>query len=344
MKILIVGSDYNWSIERLYLKYLKIEPGLDVQLFPAQNFLFSYLDTGIAQKVFFRISPNNIFRKIGEELLSAVSEFKPEVVWVFKGMEILPEVLKKLKNKGIFLVNYNPDNPFIFTGRGSGNSNVTNSIFLYDLHFTYSLEIKKELLKMGLPTKLLPFAYDEIPGYDYSVFPTEKEEINKVCFIGNPDEQRVKFIKELLNHKIPVDVFGNHWSRFFKSSSCLNLFPPVYEKEFAHISKKYRVCLNILRLHNLKSHNMRSFEIAGTGGIQLAPKTSEHELFFEPNKEIFLYDSIKCAVKQVNYLFSLSNEEIVFIRKSARLRYLNSGYGYKDRSLFALTEIKKLIN
>ena len=88
---------------------------------------------------------------------------------------------------------------------------------------------------------------------------------------------------------------------------------------------------------------MRSFEIAGAGGIQLAPKTIEHALFFEPGKEIFLYESTKSAVQQAKYLLNLTYEEAIALRRNARKRYLNAGYGYKDRSLFACSEIRKLI-
>ena len=76
-------------------------------------------------------------------------------------MEITPDSLEWAKKKKIKLVNYNPDNPFIFSGRGSGNSNVTNSISLYDLHFTYNLSVKEKLEKeFQSKDCFLPFGFD----------------------------------------------------------------------------------------------------------------------------------------------------------------------------------------
>ena len=42
-----------------------------------------------------------------------------------------------------------------------------------------------------------------------------------------------------------------------------------------------------MRIHNPDSHNMRSFEVPGVGGIMVAPDTKEHRIFFEVGKEIF---------------------------------------------------------
>jgi hypothetical protein len=75
-------------------------------------------------------------------------------------MEIFPESLQWAKQKGIKLVSFNPDNPFIFTGKGSGNSNVTQSIPLYDLHFTYNHEIEQQLReKYRSKIAYLPFGF-----------------------------------------------------------------------------------------------------------------------------------------------------------------------------------------
>ncbi|WP_315819859.1 hypothetical protein [Paraflavitalea speifideaquila] len=105
-----------------------------------------------------------ITQKINQQFKQKVKAFKPDIIWVFKGMEILPSSLEWARKQSIKLINYNPDNPFIFTGKGSGNSNVTNSIGLYDLHFTYNFAIKKELEeRFQSKVAYLPFGY-ELPS------------------------------------------------------------------------------------------------------------------------------------------------------------------------------------
>src|SRR4051812_40634905 len=129
MRIFIVGSDKIYAIENYYEKYLK-EMGADVFLFTAQNYFYEYYNRSIFNKILFRTSLSGIMRRIESLFKQQVNEFKPDIIWVFKGMELTPAALKWAKRKKIKLVNYNPDNPFIFSGRGSGNSNVTNSISL----------------------------------------------------------------------------------------------------------------------------------------------------------------------------------------------------------------------
>ena len=124
-----------------------------------------------------------------------VENFKPETILVFKGMEIFPETLLHFKNKNIKLVNYNPDNPFIFTGKGSGNSNITSSIKLFDLYITYDNDIQMRLFEIGVNSAILPFGY-ELPIEDFEQS-QKVSEIKKICFIGNPDPDRANFIRNL---------------------------------------------------------------------------------------------------------------------------------------------------
>src|ERR1035437_8813709 len=160
MKLLIIGSDYAWSIERYYVRYIR-EINPQTTLFPAQNKHLDYLSNSFFNKVKHRLNISSIYQRINAELWQSIEEYKPDCILVFKGMQVLPETLERAKEKGIKLANYNPDNPFIFTGRGSGNRFVIESLNLYDLHFTYNFDIKKRLTDFThKPVEFLPFGYD----------------------------------------------------------------------------------------------------------------------------------------------------------------------------------------
>jgi spore maturation protein CgeB len=331
MKILITGGDYTWSIERFYLRHLNDFTDVSAELFPAQNLLYSYLGSNIFNKVKHRLGITSIYQKINSRFKVKVEEFKPDFIWVFKGMEIAPESLSWAKSRGIKLINYNPDNPFIFTGRGSGNKNVKNSLELFDLHYTYSLDILEQLQeRKNFISKLLPFAYElpeDISGKNLQ----EVIEINKVCFVGNPDHTRAEFVQELVNDGVLIDLYGNNWDKFVKHEN-VNMLPPIYGNDLWITLRKYRVQLNMLRIHNLTSHNMRTFEIPGVGGIQLAPYTKEHSLFFDDQKEIFMYKDAPDAVSQINSLLNMNTDEARHIRKDAMVKCESKGYTYKARS------------
>lgn len=339
MKLLLVGSDYTWSIERHYLKYIRaINP--DTRLFAAQNRLLYYLNNSLFNKISHRLGLSSVYKQINAELWKYIEEFKPDCIWVFKGMQVLPETLQNASQKGIKLVNYNPDNPFIFTGRGSGNEFISQSLSLYDLHFTYNREIQQQLIgRTHKPVKYLPFGYD-LSQIDFNEIMKEPE-IIKPCFLGNPDKDRATFIKELNRHGIHLDIFGNGWNRFISSSEN-TLYPAVYGPEFYKVLRRYRIQLNIMRIHNLQSHNMRTFEIPAVGGIQLAPDTPEHRAFFDAEKEILLYSSYSdCAQKMKDSLL-FSEEKAKIIRQAAYNRSSISGYDYRSRAQFAFNEINTI--
>ena len=339
MKILIVGADYQWAIENHFVKHFS-GLGSTVELFPAQRFFYEYYYKNIVTKLICRLGLSKIYDLINEKLVQRVAEFNPAVIFVFKGMEVLPSTLVALKNMGIKMVNYNPDNPFIFSGYGSGNKNVSESLQLYDLHLTYNLEILEKLKSMQLNAEFFPFAFevgdDEAPGL------LERDEVLKPCFLGNPDKNRVDFLNQLAERGVKLDVYGNDWSKNNINPN-ITAYPPVYGEEMISVLRKYRLQLNLMRIHNLNSHNMRSLEIPGHGGIQLAPRTDEHEMLFEEGKEIFLYNDADDCVNQIDKLLSMSFAEALEIREKAQLT-AQSQHTYKQRSATAIDMFDKILS
>jgi spore maturation protein CgeB len=339
MKILLVGGQKKWAIENYYKQYISTQ-GVEVDIFPIHDLYFQKISKNILFKILNRLDSKFLFNSVNQQLKVRIDNFQPDIVWIFKGMEVHVETLQWIKSNNIKLVNYNPDNPFIFTGIGSGNKNVTNAIGLYDLHFTYSHEIQKEIEeKYRTKTAYLPFGFDISPIlFERS---QQKGEIIKVCFLGNPDKQRAKFLIQLADAGIKIDLFGNNWNKFVSHSN-FTIYEPVFEEKFWEILYRYRVQLNIMRIHNENSHNMRTFEIPGIGGIQLAPRTKEHELFFLEGKEIFLYDGVVDCVKNIKKILSMKTGEAFIVRQQVRKRCIECHYSYQDRSILALNTLKQL--
>lgn len=341
MRLMLVGSQAHWAIEHHYIAILEKEvAALDV--FPAPD-LFAEYYRGLGHKIWFRLGWAPIYRHINQQLLARVATFQPDIVWVWKGTEVFPETLQKIKNQGVKIVNYNPDHPFILSSRGSGNANVTRSVSLYDLHFCYNQILAREIeTKYTISTAALPFGY----SYTNKVFEIVENapEILKLAFIGNPDAMRVNMINALCEAGVPIDVFGNNWRRFLHAKDGLALHTPLYGLDFWVAMRQYRVQLNVFRPHNVGSHNMRSFEIPGIGGIMLAPDSPEHRSFFEADREIVLYDSIDHAIQQAQKLLALPLAEAQSIRKNALQRSKSGAYTYADRAQQALMGLKKLLN
>lgn len=333
MKLLIVGSALEGAIEKYYEKYIK-EYNFEVKLYDVHGEFIRYYTKHIANKILFRLGFSTIYKRLNESLICLVREYQPTHIWVFKGMEIYPQTLQHFRQQGVKLINYNPDNPFIFTGRGSGNVNVTKSIGLYDLHFTYSQDIQKELeIKFQAKTAYLPFGFDISTALYERVL--HKQEIIKVCFLGNPDKQRAHFLNQLAVKGVQIDIYGNNWANFVSHPN-FTIHDSVWGEDFWKVLYQYRIQLNIMRIHNEDAHNMRTFEIAGIGGIQLAPRTKEHELFFEEMKEIFLYDNLEDCIQTIKHVLSMNFSETLKIRQQARQRCIRDHYSYEERVKVAL--------
>ena len=339
IKILVVGSNHKAAMEQYYRKYLD-EFGISNEIFAAQGIFYKYYNASVFNKIFFKLGLSSIYKKINQELMQTVEEYKPDVLFVFKGMEIFPSTLSTIRKKGIKLVNYNPDSPFIFSGSGSGNKNVIDSIPFFDLHLTYDRDIKSELEKRKLKVDWIPFGFD-LTDEQVAACAAE-EEIIRVCFLGNPDKERCNFLNQLAESKLPVEVYGRDWDQF-KLHPSIKVHGPVYGIDYWKVLRKYRVQLNLMRPHNPHSHNMRSIELPAVGGIGLFPDTPDHRQFFEEGKEIFLYSNAVDCSKKAHQLLSMSKETADLVRRAARERSVRGGYSYKHRTQQFLDSLVQLI-
>ena len=330
---MIIGSDHEASIERIYVKYLR-EHQIEVYHFASQRIFDVYYNKNLFNKMLFKFGISKIYQVINKLLRAEIIKNAPDILWVFKGMEILPDTLNWAKKQGIKIINYNPDNPFIFSGKGSGNKNVTNSIPLYHQHLTYDREVAKRISQdLNIETHILPFGFD-ISADLYSICENQ-EEIKKVCFIGNPDRHRVNFLNSIAKAGISIDVYGHNWERF-KLDSKIQAKGAVYNNQYFSVLRKYRVQLNIMRQHNLNSHNMRTFEAPAVGAIMLAPHTPDHIAFFKDGEDFFSYKNTEECVSVINKILNLSDIEAQKIRNNARKKSLESGYSYENRTREAL--------
>ena len=338
MKLFIAGSDKVYAIENFYVKYLR-KLGIEVFHIPAQSLFYDYYQKNVLNKVVYRTGLSSVLKEINRRFRNKIEAFRPDIIWIFKGMEIYPESIEWARSKGIPLVNYNGDSPFIFSGKGSGNENVINSIGLYDLFLTYNREDKKQMEAKKVRSEILPFGFDL--AEDLFEECEQIEEINRVCFLGNPDEYRGKFITHLARMNVRIDVYGHNWKRYVSHPN-IRICKPVYSVDFWRTLRQYRVQLNLMRPHNLSTHNMRTFEAAGVGAIQLAPATEDHELYFKENEEIFLFKDVESCADKIAEIKNLSIQQANWIRRNARQRSVGDGYSYERRSVQALSFLKML--
>jgi hypothetical protein len=289
-----------------------------------------------------RMNPNSNRRikAYNKQLLQALESLPSGTpLLVFKGMEVLPSTLVEAKKRGCILVNFNPDHPYIFSGRGSGNRNVTEGIPLYDLYLTYSHDAKTKLMANGVRSEVVPFGFENSEWMDDWV--TAEEEILATCFVGNPDRDRIDFLKAVAQH-VPLHVYGLGWDQTGLPKEVV-IHSAVRGDDFFKTLRAYRVQWNLMRPHNPESHNMRSFDVPGCGGIGLMPRNMDHQNFLQEGAEVYLYADLNEAVIEANKLLALDYETALSVRKAARNRLLTNKATYKDRANQMVEHIQSLI-
>ncbi len=301
-------------------------------------------------KIINRIAPLLLIRIMDKDFVDQVKEFKPSVVLIFKGSEISKRSLKEVRSMGIKLVNYNFDHPFIHFSRGTGNRFVTEAIPYYDLHISYSSLIAKQLSeRYQVQTDIIPFGFHITEEQFAQVVQEGRPEINEACFVGNPDSIRIDALQKLLKEKIPVNVYGFGWERYFESSDSLTIHKYRRQNafwedqlEFWKVIRQYRIQLNFFRPHNEGSHNLRTFEVPAVGGILLTPDSMEQRSFFENEIELFFYSDETSLVRQCKRLLAMDAVQIRNIRNNARKKSIEQDYSYRRRTTDLVRLLKKL--
>jgi len=230
--------------------------------------------------------------------------------------------LRYFKKAGAIVVNYNPDHPFEYHGRGSGNSNVRNSIKLYDVYITYSREIKYLLeSKYNVTSGWLPFGYDSNTEVTNPI-PTVEDEILKVCFVGMPDKEIASFIEQLIS-KENVIMHG-----------------VVHPKELAIQFQRmdaFLICYDILEDQSKGTNYHKVMEYLSTGKVVISNNISTYQNLglIEMNKSRIDNKELPELFIEVVSNFNIYNNDILM--KKRREFALENSYSNK------ITEIEKII-
>ncbi len=249
-------------------------------------------------------------------------------------MTLYTSTIEKLKAHTSLLCCYNPDHPFKFFSPGSGNKHILDSIPLYDMYFTFSTNISEQLKKdWNAESYAIPFGYDDS---DVTSYPSAHSVFqDKWLFIGTWDKERMNWLSSV--QEPDLNIYGDsNWStRSTKSKQVAAAYRggPIYDGQYIDAIQNASGVINLLRRQNIEegSHNMRTFEVPGYGGLLIANRTTEQGGFFEEDKEAIFFENVEELNDKLKFLGR--NQEIVGrIKQAARIRSESSGYSYNCRS------------
>ena len=190
------------------------------------------------------------------------------------------------------VVCWNPDSPFddAISNRGGGIPSVIGS---YDRYVTWANDVADQLDGVARGISVIPF------GWDPHAFFVETGSVGvsgRIIFVGTWTAEREQWVRSIQSFG-PV-VFGGGWP----GRPPVEVRPPIRGARLRIALGEAAASLNFLRPQNKGSHNMRTFEIVGCGGIQVAQRSADHERLLEPHG-MALFDTVGDLV---NALQSLS--------------------------------------
>jgi len=247
-----------------------------------------------------------------------------DLVLVFKGALLNPRSINHLRVRfDSPVVCWNPDSPFDDALSNSG-AGIPHAIGAYDAYITWADDIAERLSAVATRVLVIPFAWDS-----EMMRPTAGRGVaaGRIVFVGTGTRERSALLHSLA-HLRPM-VFGNRWPKI----EGIDIRPPVRAIEFCRIVGEAKWNLNLLRPQNARSHNMRTFELVGSGGTQVAPQTDDHRRFLAGDSRTVLFRS---------------KEELESILRSdpgerpPRRPALLEGHTYDDRARQILTELSDL--
>ena len=261
-------------------------------------------------------------------------------VFVTKGSFLTLKTLQYIKQNGLKVIGYNPDDPY---NPYSSNRNIQNSLKLYDLYFIWSTALCKQIeSRENIPCRYLPFAAD--PSlYNSEHFTSGVEQKYALSFIGNWDEEREKLLVQI-EQKEHLVLFGNNWGYKLRSQQLKNCFSgyPVVKEAFAKTVKESVINLNILRLQNKDAHNMRTFEIPASGGFMLHEYSEDVASFFKEGEEIEFFRNVDELNTKISYYLK-HPQHASEIGNNAYNKVLSSNYTYDARIKTILKEVAHVL-
>ncbi len=333
MKVLLLGAFTKGALENYYFNGLQ-RAGACCSCFDIAEDYYTAISHSILNKAINKVNGSFFLKDINKNLFQFLLNKRFDAILVFKGLTLYASTIEKLKTYTDILCCYNPDHPFKFFSPGTGNRHILESISHYDIYFTYAQNICEQLKRdWKVDSYVIPFGYDD--SDDSELKSTGSVYENKWLFIGTWDRERMAWLNKV--HKDNLHIYGDDkWSSHgAKNKAIATAYQgkSLYDKEYKEAIKNAAGVINLLRRQNIEegSHNMRTFEVPGYGGLLVANRTEEQEFFFEEDKEAIFFDGVEEFNDKLDFLNR--NKGIVErIKLAARARSEKSGYSYNCRS------------
>lgn len=206
------------------------------------------------------IEARSAWSKMGNEFQLGM---KIDLVLIVKGFLMQSREIGLLRQ--VFecpVICWNPDDPLdhAISNRGGNSLGVAKH---FDAYVTWSAQISERLIPFVRNVCVVPFGWD--PNIYFPEPSAQLELVDLVrlrpTFVGTWTKDREQMLTHIRDFR-PI-VFGNGW----RKTRGLEIYPEAVGSDLRAIYSHSLVSINVLRPQNSSSHNMRTFEVPGCGGI-----------------------------------------------------------------------------
>ncbi len=238
-------------------------------------------------------------RTIGSQLLKKLKRENPDTLLVIKGTALLPETLRQIRRdfKSTRLILWMQDSITRYPL-------VLNGIEFYEHVYVFEPSDLPGLESSGIKSSFLP------PGYDPAIYKPGRDRHDQkptrdLVFVGEARSDRFAVFKSLLKGfsslTIPIrmDLFGPGWSVYGPELSSLAgsnirlsaLSTGLRPSDVNLIYNESKICLNLHHEQSKQGLNPRTFEIPGSGAVEVVDNRPLLGKFFRPARELVAYEN-----------------------------------------------------
>ena len=330
MKILFLGQLHTRYLSNSYLRMIAMKD-LGHEVFPMCN--VAYFDWGgrVWGALIRRLGWGTPVSRLNRDLLQAVRDVRPDVLWVEKGTWIGKETLAEIRARcNPLLIHYTPD-PAI---RFHRDRHFLGAIPEYDLVVTTKAYEKDEYIELGARNLvLIPPSFDLKVHKPCDATPLEQSRFGSdIAFVGSYCLGRETFLASLADASVDLGIWGNGWGRFCPDASILDRVrgEGISGRDYALAFACSDIGLGLLSPLVPDRSTTRSVEIPACGTFLLAQRTEEHLELFEEGREAEFFDSEEELLDKVDFFLShpIERERIA---RAGYDRCIRSGYSNQDQ-------------
>jgi hypothetical protein len=271
---------------------------------------------------------------------------KPHAVMTVKGSYLDAQTIRIIKRElGVPFFNYYPDHPYCGVPLNPRKTSAQRRDLIdvlkeYTRVWTWEPALSARLHSDGVSSGYLPFGVDDelfrpdAPGPPPPC--RECEQDHRVVFVGQHSDRREDHLSAVREHA--VGLWGNRWSRAtgrFRGRHAVHR-QPAFGETCAALYRSADVSLNVVDDLNMPGHNMRTFEIAGSGGAMLASYTAEQAAIFPAGEAAMYYH----GPEELDDLLSRMRADRPFAARLKRnAAAIAAGHSYQLRAAAMMAEL-----